>query len=207
MINTNDIINLTDERRSSYFLLTKGEIYERANKFREDFGEIRTFNRKKAQDYGAVSFVESNYSYKVISLTFEGEKHPKFKLNKRKNGYIPAKKWAEDEEFSFFDKPYDKFQPWENFVSWLDAPVHINFQGGFCSIGNIPSPIHLSFFSKDSPILLETPDYEFYDTELKKIGHHGIDFRIETNHPVEKILSEKWNLMGAEYKESLKKVA
>lgn len=208
MKNINNIIEFIDgEWRSSHFLLTEGEIYEKANCFRQAFLERREYNRKKALEYGASSFVESEFSYKIIYFNFEDKKHPKFKLNKKRDGYVPAKKWVNEEEFSFFTQEYDeKFKPLSDFLSWLSAPTYVSFEkgGGFC-IGNVFNPINLSFFQKDGPILLQVPDYEFYDIILKENGHEGIDFRIENNHTVEKILLEKWYLMEAEHKENLKK--
>lgn len=192
-----------------YYLLTGGEILDRAIAYREAIVARKREIADVLKSIGAEQYWLNDTSMKVNAVSFSGSVPEGF-TKPKKDGRSWPKKGNKESYVEIFqpDGIVEMFPPLSEFIEWLGCPTHYSYTRdhgtatGCTCIGHTFKPIGMYWYSTDSPIMLKIPNVEYYQREAEADGRVIVDDVLSwrmTHEGAEAILLEKWTWMVAEH--------
>lgn len=199
--------------QSAYYLLTGGEVLQRAQKHREAFTRLRNELFDIAKSVGGTKASIDHNMLLLRGVVFDGDAPKGWTTPTKKDRLSRPRKTKNHEEIlkrftpsgSYWCKTHTELAA---FDKWLACPCAIEYTTdgdgwGCMHIGNMFNPIQLAWFDIDSPILLVTPDVQAAKKaadESGRIPKNKGAFDWKPPEGCERILLERWKLMEAEHK-------
>lgn len=191
---------------SSYYLLESGKLADIANAFRTEHikahRDIMTF----VEELGADGY-RVNSKGVLMEVRFSSQDthiHEGFKKLNKKRITSPRKKSALYEEFQLYSVPNARTTIQEH----IHCPLYVSYKSadseGSSCVGHPFDPIGLYWYAIDSPILLITPDVQYYinkliDDDPTTTFSNNDDKWTLDSEGTRKILHEEWEFMRAKY--------
>lgn len=206
--------------KSAYYLLTGGEVLDRAQKHRAAHIRLMSELFDFAKKHGGTAASIDKTMMLLRGVVFEGEAPKGWTAPTKKDRLARPRKTKNNEALLKMFTPSGGYWCKPNaelaeFDKWLACPCSIRYTTdgdgwGHMHIGNMFNPIQLAWFDADSPILLATPDVQTAKKEADERGIVPEDKAVFDWTPpagCERILIERWKLMEAEHKAAQEETA